>query len=458
MNDDSDDDARDDDQLGEAYEYDDGDEVAAGEEDELVLSSSRVVLPDGERPATIVVRDGVIAAIEPYGPERGIDFGSRALLPGLVDPHVHLNEPGRTEWEGFASGTAAAAAGGVTTVVDMPLNSSPVTTTVAALAVKRSASAGQLFVDVAFHAGLVPGNIGEILPLLDAGVRGVKAFLCHSGIDEFPAATRAELEAAMPLLAERGVPLLAHAEIATPQPPLADPRRYADYLASRPPEFERRAIELLVDLCRKTGCRTHVVHLADADCLPLLADAKREGLPLTVETSPHYLCFAAEEIADGATEFKCAPPIRSADNRERLWQGLRDGVIDLVASDHSPCPPTMKARDSGRFDEAWGGISSLQLGLPIMATEATRRGFALGDVVRWMSEAPGRLAGVATGLRVGAPANIVVFAADRQWDVDGAALEHRHPLTPYHGRRLHGVVQNTFLRGTLTGIPRGRCV
>ena len=421
--------------------------------EQLTLSSRRVLTPEGERPATLRIDAGKIAAIEPYD-GTGRDLGSVAILPGLVDPHVHLNEPGRTEWEGLATGTAAAAAGGVTTLVDMPLNSSPVTTTPEALQQKRSAAEGVAQVDVAFHGGLVPGNEDQIEPLLDAGVVGVKAFLCHSGIDEFPAAAERELRAAMPILAERGVPLLAHAEIVSPAPETTDPRSYAQYAATRPPKFEQDAIRLLLDLCDETGCRVHIVHLAGASCLEMLAKARASGLPVTVETCPHYLTFAEEEIPDGATEYKCAPPIRDAENREGLWQGLRDGVIDLVATDHSPCPPEMKQLDSGRFDQAWGGIASLQLGLSATWTGAVQRGFDLTEVVRWMSTATAELVGIEAGIRIGAEANLVLFDPEATSTVRGKELHHRHPITPYEGRELRGKVIETLLRG---GPPSVQC-
>ncbi len=424
---------------------------------DLVLSSRRVVLPQGERPATVVARNGRIIDVRDYEPTSGEDLGDLALLPGLVDPHVHLNEPGRAEWEGFASGTAAAAAGGVTTLIDMPLNSSPVTTSVAALAAKREAAVG-LCCDVAFHAGLVPGNVAELPTMLNAGAKGVKAFLCDSGLDAFPAVGRAELAEAMPEIARCGAVLLAHAEVARPMPPLPNPRSYADYLASRPADFEQQAIAMLIELCEATGCRTHIVHLADADSLPLLASARQRGLPITVETCPHYLTFAAEEVADGATAYKCAPPIRDASHRERLWRGLADGLIDLIASDHSPCPPAMKLLEAGRFDQAWGGISSLQLGLPAVWTEAARRGHTLTDVARWMSTAPADLFGIEGGIRIGAPANLVVFEADRVWDVDPQVLLHRHKITPYAGRRFHGLVVRTYLHGAPAAPGRGKCL
>lgn len=422
----------------------------------LVLRSRNVATPQGVVPASVRIEGGLVREVGPFDLSEGEDLGELAVLPGLVDPHVHLNEPGRTDWEGFETGTAAAAAGGVTTLVDMPLNSSPVTTTVEALNAKRQAAQGKLSVDVAFHAGLVPGNDGEIAALIDAGVRGVKAFLCHSGIDEFPAATERELRAVMPLLAERRVPLLAHAEVVHDTPPLANPRRYADYAASRPPSFERDAIAMLLDLCRETGCRTHIVHLADAGSLQGLRDAKAAGLPLTVETCPHYLTFCAEEIADGATAYKCAPPIRDAANREGLWAGLADGTIDFIATDHSPCPPDMKRMDEGRFDLAWGGISSLQLALPAVWTEASRRGHTLEEVVDWLSHRPARLVGFNVGIQPGAEANLVVFDPEADFTIVGAELLHRHKVTPYDGRTLRGVVKRTYLRGEAPTIGVGR--
>jgi allantoinase len=422
----------------------------------LVLGSRRVVTAQGVTPASVGIEDGRITEVGPYDVEPAEDFGDLVILPGLVDPHVHLNEPGRADWEGFATGTAAAAAGGVTTLVDMPLNSSPVTTNIAALTAKRLAAAGKLSVDVAFHAGLVPGNEAEIETLLEAGVRGVKAFLCHSGIDEFPAATERELRAVMPLLAERGVPLLAHAEVVHETPPMSDRRRYADYMATRPVGFERDAIAMLLDLCRETGCPTHIVHLADAGSLPMLRDAKAEGLPLTVETCPHYLTFCAEEIADGATAFKCAPPIRDTSNREGLWAGLAEGTIDFIATDHSPCPPELKRMEEGRFDLAWGGISSLQLSLPAVWTEASKRGHTLRELANWLSHRPGELVNVKAGIEEGAEANLVVFDPDAEFRVVGAKLLHRHKVTPYDGRTLRGVVKQVFLRGEAPGTGKGR--
>lgn len=416
----------------------------------FALRSRRVFTPQGERPATLDVSGSLFGRIADYDAQPDCpveDLGDLAILPGLFDPHVHLNEPGRTEWEGFLTGTAAAAAGGMTMVVDMPLNSTPVSTTAAALQAKKSAAQGKAAVDLGFHGGVVPGNEDEIEKLIETGVFGMKAFLCHSGIDDFPATTEKELRTAMPLLAKEGIPLLVHAEIVSDVPAMADPCKYADYLATRPPKFEREAIELMIRLCRETGCPTHIVHLADAACLPLLAAARSEGLPLTVETCPHYLTFAAEDIPDGATQYKCAPPIRAAANREGLWEGLASGVIDLITSDHSPCPPEMKHPDKGRFDLAWGGISSLQLTLPIVWTEASKRGHSLETIVEWLGSRPATLIGNEFGIEGGRDANFVVFDPEAEFIVRGTELEHRHPLTPYEGRTLKGVVKQTYLRG-----------
>jgi allantoinase len=416
------------------------------------LRSRRVVTADGERPATIEVRNGRIASIDAYdvvytGEIPLIDYGSTAILPGAVDVHVHFNEPGRTEWEGFAAGTAAAAAGGTTLVVDMPLNSSPVTTTVAALKAKRAAATGKLSCNVGFYGGLVPGNIEDIPGLIDAGVLGIKAFLCDSGINDFPATSERELRAAMLLIAKRKLPLLAHAELVSEQRPLADVQSYSDFVESRPAAFERNAIALLIDLCRETGCRTHIVHLSDAGSLPMLRAAREEGLPISVETCPHYLTFDAESIPRGATEFKCTPPIRSRANRELLWQGLIDGDIDFIATDHSPAPPAMKRRAEGDFENAWGGISSVQLLLAAVWTEGARRGRSLAEAVDWVAHRPARFLGRDVALKPGVEANLVAFDADERFVVNGDKLLHRHPLTPYEGSTLRGVVIQAWIHG-----------
>jgi allantoinase len=419
-----------------------------------------VALPDGPREADVVAREGRIEAVLAWGAAPAapdlVDCGDAWLLPGFVDTHVHVNEPGRAGWEGFANATRAAAAGGVTTLVDMPLNSTPATTTAAALAAKRAAATGWCRVDVGFWGGVVPGNAGELERLAAAGVPGFKCFLVPSGVDDFPEVGELELREAMPVLARLGLPLLVHAELPGPIAAAAegirgaDPRRHATWLASRPPAAEVEAIRRVLAICAETACAVHIVHLSAAEALPDLRSARARGLPVTVETCPHYLTFAAEEIADGATELKCAPPIRGGANRERLWEALREGVIDLVASDHSPCPPALKGREAGDFSSAWGGIASLQLAPAALWTGARERGFTPADLARWMSERPARLAGLAGrkgAIVPGADADLVVWDAEAEWTVAGARLHHRHPLTPYEGRTLRGVVRATFVRG-----------
>lgn len=429
---------------------------------ERVFRSRRVVTPRGVRPAAVRVRGGVIAAVEdfdaPAASAEVLDFADAVLMPGVVDSHVHVNEPGRTEWEGFESATRAAAAGGVTTICDMPLNSIPVTTTAEAVNVKARAAAGKASVDYALWGGLVPDNSAALDALLDAGVPGCKCFLVHSGIDEFPNVTEHDLVVAMPILARRGAVLLVHAELPGPieearaAQEAGDPGSYSTWLASRPPASEDEAIALMIRLAERTGCRVHIVHLSSAGALPAIAGARRRGVPITVETCPHYLTFASGEIADGATEFKCAPPIREKENRERLWEALRDGTIDMVVSDHSPCAPELKRKESGDYLAAWGGISSLQLALPALFTGARARGFGLMDVAEWMCRRPAalaRLEGRKGALVPGADGDLVVFHPERDFRVEPADLHHRHRLTPYAGRVLSGVVEKTFLRGEL---------
>ena len=417
------------------------------------LKSTRVVGPRGMEPATVVVVDGRIEAVETgdVGLAETRDLGELVLAPGLVDCHVHVNEPGRSEWEGFETATRAAAAGGVTAIVDMPLNCLPVTTNRAALAVKLAACAGKCCIDIGFWGGVVPGNAEALEGLAAGGALGCKAFLVHSGIDEFPNATERDLRQALPVLKDAGLPLLAHAELELDGPATTgDARAYATYLASRPAAWEDAAIRLLVELCRETRCAVHIVHLSAASSLPLLRRAKEEGLPITVETCPHYLCFEAEGIADGATEYKCAPPIREHENREALWQGLLDGAIDFVITDHSPCLPALKCKPAGDFGAAWGGIASLQLGLSALWSEASRRGATPADLSRWMSEAPARFAGLGGKkgrIARGYDADFVVWDPDARFAVGESALFFRHPVSPYLGRELAGGVRETWLRG-----------
>ncbi len=430
-------------------------------------TSQRVVTPRGEQAAAIVVQDGVIERIcNPVEVESGItihDVGNLVLLPGLVDSHVHLNEPGRTDWEGFETGTRAAAAGGYTTLIDMPLNCLPETTTVAALEAKRAAARGKCRVDWMSWGGAVglagDSNVPHLLPLAHAGVPGYKCFLVYPGCEGFTSIDLHTLEQALPVIAQTGLPLLVHAELQAPideamaaLPDAEDAawRRYATYLASRPDEVELAAIRLLLDLCRRFRFRLHIVHLATAQAVEMLRAAKAEGLPVTAETCPHYLHLCAEDIADGRTEFKCAPPIRSRANREALWQALASGVIELVATDHSPCPPAMKRADDGRFNVAWGGIASLSTALPVLWTEASARGFSLRDLARWMSGAPAALAGLRQqvgGIEAGRDANFVVFDPDAEFVVTADVLHYRHKVSPYMGERLRGVVRETVLRG-----------
>jgi len=423
----------------------------------LTIRSRRCVLPGGVRPASIHVRDGVIVDVAEHSvasPGRQIvDAGDLVVAPGLIDTHVHVNEPGRTEWEGFDTATRAAAAGGVTTIVDMPLNSIPATTTVAGLEAKRAAAAGRCWVDVGFWGGVVPGNRDDLAPLADAGVLGFKCFLVPSGVDEFQHVGEADLGAAAAVLAELGLPLLVHAELPAALKsidPSADARRYVTWLDSRPPECETDAVAMVIDVVRRTGAWMHIVHLAAAPAMALLREARRDRLDLTVETCPHYLIFAADEIRDGETPLKCAPPIRDQHNRDLLWRGLLEGDIDLVATDHSPAPPELKQIETGDFVRAWGGIASLQLGLAAMWTAASRRGIGVDRLSEWMSAAPARLAGLdRTKGRIapGFDADLVVWDPEAEWMVEPARLYHRHPVTPYAGRHLRGRVVETFLRG-----------
>jgi len=438
--------------------------------------SKRVVTPDGLRYAAVLVEDGRIRGVAPVSDvSEGTaihDFGEAAILPGLVDSHVHINEPGRTEWEGFETATRAAAAGGYTMLVDMPLNCLPATTTVAALEAKRQAARGKCRVDWAAWGGVVAGNHSDIEPLADAGVLGFKCFLIHPGIDGFTMVTEPQLRAALPHVARTGLPLLVHAELSGPVDEAttaladADWRAHATYMGSRPDEAELSAIRLLISLCREFGFRLHIVHLSTWRGLELVREARVEGLPISVETCPHYLHFASETIVNGATLFKCAPPIRAASNREKLWQGLRDGIIDLIATDHSPCPPAMKKIEGGDFRKAWGGIVSLSVALPAIWSEASARGFSLCDIARWMAEGPARLAGIDKRKGRIAPdfdADFVVFEPESKFLVIEERLHHRHAVSPYAGEELKGVVKATYVRGKqvfanggFPGTPAGR--
>ncbi|MCJ0873343.1 allantoinase AllB [Streptomyces sp. AP-93] len=421
---------------------------------ELVLRSTRVITPEGTRAASVAVAGGKIAAVLPYEADvpagaRLEDFGDDVLLPGLVDTHVHVNDPGRTEWEGFWTATRAAAAGGITTILDMPLNSLPPTTTTANLVVKQDVARTKAHVDVGFWGGALPDNVKDLRPLHDAGVFGFKCFLSPSGVDEFPLLDQEQLAASLAEITGFGGLLIVHAEDphhleSAPQNPGP---KYADFLASRPQDAENTAIQNLIDQAKRRDARVHVLHLSSASALPLIAAAKAEGVQITVESCPHFLTLTAEEVPDGATEFKCCPPIRESANQDVLWDALADGTIDCIVSDHSPSTADLK---TGDFATAWGGISSLQLGLPAIWTEAQKRGRTLEDVVRWMSAAPAALAGLASkgAIEAGRDADFAVLAPEETFTVDPAHLHHRNQVTAYAGKTLHGVVKSTWLRGT----------
>jgi len=413
------------------------------------IAARKVFLDGAFSPATVVIDDGIIAAVEPFDAAADTVLpGDAVLLPGLVDSHVHLDEPGRTEWEGFATGTAAAAAGGVTTVVDMPLNSLPVTTTPAALDAKRAAAVGKLAVDVAYWGGAVPENLGSLRALADAGVVGFKCFLSPSGIDEFGHLDAEQLERCLAELAEFDGLLIVHAE--DPAHLHADGAlgpRYEDFEASRPPLSERAAIQRVIDAARRTGARAHIVHVSDGGALDDVRAAKAEGVRLTVETCPHYLTLDASSVPDGAGAFKCCPPIRGGVNRDLLWAGVVDGTIDAIVSDHSPA--TVELKGNPDFGLAWGGIAGLQTGLSAIHTTGRERGLAFESLLPLLTTGPARIAGL-EGLGViaaGAPAHLVAFAPEERFVVDAAALEYRNPVTPWHGQTLTGVVRETWLRG-----------
>lgn len=430
---------------------------------DFIIRSRRVVLPEAVAPASIHIRDGRIVAVTSFEDVTQdcavveVD-GEACVMPGLVDTHVHINEPGRTDWEGFETATRAAAAGGITTLVEMPLNSIPPTTTREGLQAKLSAARGKCQVDVGFWGGVVPGNTKEVPRLFEAGVLGFKCFLVPSGVDEFPNVSEADLREALPELARLGAVLIVHAEVPAPIEDAldaearerSDPRRYETFLRTRPRVAEDEAIKLIIRLSLETGARVHIVHHSSASALPALREAKATGVKVTAETCPHYLAFASEEIADGATEFKCCPPIRERENREQLWRALEDGLIEMIVSDHSPCPPALKRRESGNFLEAWGGISSLQFRLPLMWTLARGRGHTFSQLAEWLAHAPARLVGLEArkgAIRAGCDADLVIWHPNTKFRVEPEMIEHRHKLTPYLGQTLSGVVQSTYLRG-----------
>ncbi len=439
------------------------------------IRSKRLVTPEGIRAATVHVRNGAIEAITGYNDlpsgKHIYDAGESVVMPGLVDTHVHINEPGRTGWEGFETATRAAAAGGVTTLIDMPLNSIPATTTAAALEIKRTSALKKCWVNVGFWGGVVPGNAEERRALHRAGAFGFKCFLVPSGVPEFAHVGEDDLRAALPKLAALDAPLLVHAELpgpieeATRKLAKSDPAKYRTWLLSRPPSAETKAVEMMIRLAREFKARVHIVHLSSELSVPLIRRAKKDGVRITAETCPHYLFFASGSIPSGRTEFKCAPPIRDLRNNKSLWTALAKGAIDFVASDHSPSPPAMKHLDTGDFFKAWGGIASLQLGLPVLWTKMSGRNDSLKYLIRWMCSGPARLAGLEQfkgAIAIGYDADIVVWNPEKRFIVRPEMLQHRHKLTPYANHSLRGVVEATFLegemiydRGRFPGTPRG---
>jgi allantoinase len=430
---------------------------------DLIVRGNRVVIGDGNSapaPAAIHIHHGIITAVAQFGEVPAgcpiHEAGDLIVMPGIVDTHVHINEPGRTEWEGFTTATRAAAAGGVTTLIEMPLNSIPATTSAAAFREKLASAAGKLWVDTGFWGGVIPGNSEELRPLWRDGVFGFKCFLVPSGVDEFPQVREPDFRAALPILAEIGAPLLVHAELPAPIEAAAKAlakapaAKYSTWLASRPREAENQAIALMIELANEFNPRVHIVHVSSSDALPVLRAAKSSGLAITAETCPHYLTFASEEIPDGATEFKCAPPIRESENREKLWQAVADATLDFIATDHSPCPPEMKQKNTGDFMAAWGGIASLELSLPAVWTSALERGYAVERLAGWLCASPARLAGLEKRkgkIAKDFDADLVIWDPNAKFCVEPERLHQRHKLTPYAGRELYGVVTATYLRG-----------
>lgn len=420
---------------------------------DAAILSNRIIIPQGIRKGFVLIQEGRIADLVNEIPEGGFpvtNIGDHVLMPGIVDPHVHINEPGRTDWEGFDTATKAAIAGGITTLVEMPLNASPVTTTVKAFEEKIKATEGKLHTNCGFWGGVIPENENDIEPLIEKGVLGFKAFLTHSGIDEFPNVIEEDLRKVMPVIAKYGLPLLVHCELSDNQQPVTgNQQSYQNYLLSRPKKWEDDAIALMIRLCEEFNCRTHIVHLSSADSIEQIAKAKQKGLPLTAETSQHYLYFCAEEIKDGQTAFKCAPPIREKKNNERLWHALKDGIIDFVATDHSPAPPEMKELASGDFMKAWGGIASLQFALPVLWTSAKKNNCSLNDIAKWLCEKTALLPQLKKKGKIakGYDADLVVWNPEKSFTITEDMILHRHKITPYLNEELYGTVEQTWLAG-----------
>jgi allantoinase len=443
---------------------------------DLAIYSTHILTPDGIQNATLLIKDGIIKDIVPGKIDTSDfpveDLGDLLVMPGLIDSHVHINEPGRTEWEGFETMTRAAIAGGITTLVDMPLNSSPVTISAKTLQDKLAATQGKLYCNCAFWGGIVPANADKLEELLDAGVLGIKAFLTHSGIDEFPNVTLADLRKGMQTLAKYQIPLLAHAELDEMHEGIMafekNPTSYMAYLNSRPKVWEDKAVEMMIALCEEFNTPVHIVHLSSADSIPQIKAARAKGLPLTVETCPQYLYFCAEEIPDANTLFKCAPPIREKANNEKLWAALKDGTLDFIVTDHSPATPDLKKIDTGNLKEAWGGIASIQFSLPVVWTAAKKRGFSTNEITNLMSTHVTKFIGLEHSkgkLQKGYDADIVVWDPEQKFTVEASAIQYRHKISPYVGEELSGVIKQTYVggkkvyeNGNFISLPQGSIV
>ena len=422
---------------------------------DCIIQSNLIITPSGIRNGYVLIGDGkIIDVVDTISDDDKIfciNAINKYVLPGLIDPHVHINEPGRAEWEGFDTATKAALAGGLTTLVEMPLNASPVTTTAKAFDEKINAAKNKLHTNVGFWGGIIPNNENEIEPLIEKEVIGFKAFLTHSGIDEFPNVTENDLRKVMPIIAKYDLPLLVHCELSDDSLLMTDNGRvYNNYLLSRPKKWEDDAIALMINLCEEYHCKTHIVHLSSSNSIEQIANAKQKKLPLTVETAQHYLYFNAEEIKDGNTAFKCAPPIREKANNEKLWQALKDGIIDFVATDHSPATPDLKELESGNFMKAWGGIASIQFALPVLWTAAKKHNCTINDLVKWLCEKPAILIGKQSSkgkIKKGFDADIIIVDLNKTFTVTENIIHHKHKITPYLNEKLFGVVEQTYLNG-----------
>ena len=403
------------------------------------------------QPATITFRHGKIEAIDFIKLPAAISYGHLVIMPGIIDPHVHVNEPGRTEWEGFNTATLAAAAGGITTIVDMPLNASPVTTTLNAFKQKLEASEGQLNVNCGFYGGLVPHHKKELENLLNEGILGVKCFLVHSGIDEFPESSKQDIVDILPFLKNANLTLLVHCELQTSQPPewIGDAGSYKSYLQSRPREWENNAISMVIELARDFHTPIHIVHVSSSEALPAIALAKASGISISAETCPHYIYFSSEEVQDNNTLFKCAPPIREKENNRLLKEALKSRVLDFIASDHSPAPPELKKVEDGDFIKAWGGIAGLQMMLPASWT-ALKEMITLEEFIPMLTSRPAeflKLEKQKGAISVGLDADFVIWSPEEKFIVSEDDIYYKHKANPYSGRPMFGMVRCTIVNG-----------